>query len=112
MRRSKKRTYAGVGLMGLGIVGLVAANTNCLSDDEIPYFVDVGDDACVTSIRRTSRGTSTHYEGEIGLKPRTQRLYSGFLFVSGLLLATVWADVPVKVDTRQDGIHLSKSFSW
>ena len=121
MRRSKKRTWAGAGLMGIGAALLVAAaNTNCLSDDEIgeiPDFMQIETSStCISSVTRnrtrTSWGSRTEIEYESSPKPEIMGLYGGVFFVSGALLATVWADVPVKVDARQDGIHLSKSFSW
>ena len=114
MRRSKMRTWAGVGLMGIGaLMQVAAANTNCLSDDEIPDFDFIshkpGPSECITSVTPLFAG---QYLVEMRRKPQITRLYGGVFLVSGALLATVWADVPVKVDARQDGIHLSKSFSW
>ena len=120
MRRSKMRTWAGAGLMGIGAALLVAAaNTNCLSDDEIDEIDEI------PAFFRPSKPSSwecyakgSYYdEGRgffltYGFKPQTLGLPGAGFFVSGLLLATVWADVPVKVVGRQDGIHLSKSFSW
>lgn len=115
-RRSVMRTLAGGALMGMGFVQLIlAANTDCLSDDEIQvelYSQRSYPSRCITSVTKTEDllGPLGVYKVEYSTKPQIMALWGGGYFVGGLLLATVFADVPVKVDARPDGIYLSKSF--
>ena len=98
-RRSVGRTVGGIILMGLGtpflIVGLAAEETGgsiCVGEDCLTVEVDTGG---------TGYGVAA---------------LGGALVVSGALLATVWADVPVvnSLDFRvtPQRIQVSKTFGF
>ena len=137
--RDEARLY-GIVAMGIGATLLVSGvRINCLNDNEIPSGLriqieneiernkrnkDKGDrrllgfniprssgrteyPSCITSYSRSS--WTYDYEAP----SKSARTGWGLvLFVLGALPFLSGLDLPAEVDARQDGIHLSKSFSW
>ncbi len=117
-RRTSPERFAGGVLLVLGGVGSIAAAFNYKRDCEgyRSSFREglYGYDYCTTVAGRHVHTEETPWDIRLARKPL---LYVGAgAVVGGLLLATVWADVPaarvVTVQPKPGGVSASARFGW